>query len=115
MVQTATKTFYNREQDKEAKAQQREKRKEIGYAQMLAGPPRKPYSKPESLKDKAWGKCLNCRQVGHQAKECPNHGKSPQMACYKCHQLGHQAALYPGNPRASRSSAKPSLMMVQQD
>ena len=36
------------------------------------------------------------------------------MACYNCHQLGHWAALYLRDPRASRSSAKPSLMMVQQ-
>ena len=36
------------------------------------------------------------------------------MACYRCHQLGHWAAFCPRDPRASRSSAKPSLMMVQQ-
>ena len=48
------------------------------------------------------------------AKECPNLDKSPKMACYKCHQLRHWSALFPGDPRASRSSAKPSLMMVQQ-
>ena len=49
MVQTATNTFYNREQDKEAKAQQREKRKETEHAQMLASPPGKPYGKPQVL------------------------------------------------------------------
>ena len=37
------------------------------------------------------------------------------MACYKCHQLGYWVALCHGDPRASRSSTKPSLMMVQQD
>ena len=36
MVQTATNTFYNREQEKEAKAQERERRKESRHAQMLA-------------------------------------------------------------------------------
>ena len=36
MVQTATNTFYNREQEKEAKAQEREKSKEARHAQMLA-------------------------------------------------------------------------------
>ena len=51
----------------------------------------------------------------HWAKECPNHDKSPKLACYKYHQLGHWAALCPWDPRASRSSTKPSLMMVQQD
>ena len=70
---------------------------------------------PESLKDKARGKHLICREVGHWAKECPNHGKSPKMACYKCYQLGHLAALCPWDSRASKSRAKPSLMMVQQD
>ena len=35
MVQTATNTFYNREQE-EAKAQERERRKETRHAQMLA-------------------------------------------------------------------------------
>ena len=44
MVQTATNTFYNREQEKGAKAQEKgtkaqekEKRKETRHAQMLAG------------------------------------------------------------------------------
>ena len=36
MVQTATSTFYNREQEREAKAQEREKRKETRHAPMLA-------------------------------------------------------------------------------
>ena len=36
MVQTASHTFYNREQEKEAKAQERERRKETRHAQMLA-------------------------------------------------------------------------------
>ena len=36
MVQIATNTFYNREQEREAKAQEREKRKETRHAKMLA-------------------------------------------------------------------------------
>ena len=36
MVQTATNTLYNREHEREAKAQERERRKEIRHAQMLA-------------------------------------------------------------------------------
>ena len=44
-----------------------------------------------------------------------NHDKSPKIACYKCRQLGHWAALCPEDPRASRSSIKPSLTMAQQD
>ena len=71
--------------------------------------------KESPLKDKAPGKGLICRQAGHWDKECPNHGKSPKMVCYKCHQLRHWVAFCPGDPRASRSRAKPSLMMVQQD
>ena len=115
MVQTATNTFYSREQEREAKAQIREKRKETSHAQMLAALQGSPMANPESLKDKAQTKCLICRQVGHWAKECPNCNKSPKMACYKCHQLGHWVAPCPRDPRASRSSTKPSLMMVQQD
>ena len=112
MIQTATNTFYNKEQEKEAKAQERKKRKETKHAQMLAALQGSPMANPESLKDKARGKCLLYRQVGHWAKECPNCDKSPR--CHKCHQLGHWVALCPGDPRASRSSAKPSLTMVQQ-
>ena len=115
MVQTATNTFYNREQEKEAKAQEKERKKETSHAQMLAALQRSPMANPESLKDKARDKCLICRQVGHWAKGCPNRDKSPRMACHKCHQLGHWVALCSWDPRASRSSAKPTLTMVQED
>ena len=53
MVQTATNTFYNREQEKEAKAQERERKKETSHAQMLAALQGSPMANPESLKDKA--------------------------------------------------------------
>ena len=65
LVQTATSTFYNREQEREAKAQERERRKETRHAQMLAALQGSPMANPESLKDKAQGKCLICRQTGH--------------------------------------------------
>ena len=115
MLQTATHTIYNREQEREAKAQEREKRKETRHAQKVAALLGSPMANPKSLKDKAQGKCLICRQVGHWAKECPNRDKSLKIACYKCHQLGHWAAPCPRDPRASRSSTKLSLTMVQQD
>ena len=115
MVQTATYTFYNREQEREAKVQEREKRRETRHAQMLAALQGKSMANPKSLKDKGPGKCLICRQAGHWAKECLNRDNSPKMTSYKCHQLGHWAALCPQDPRASRSSTKPSLTMVQQD
>ena len=115
MVQTATNTFYNREQEREAKAHERDKRKETLHAQTLATLQGSPMANPKSLKDKARSKCLICRQAGHWAKEHQNHDKSPKTAGYKCHQLGHWAALCPGDPRASRSSTKPSLTMAQQD
>ena len=54
MVQIANNTFYNREQEREAKAQEREKKKETRHAQILAALQGSPISKPESLKDKAW-------------------------------------------------------------
>ena len=114
MIQTATNTFHNREQEKEAKAQERERRKETRHAQMLAALQRSPMANPNSLKDKARGKCLICRQQGI-GPECPNRDKSPRLACHKCHQLGHWTALCPWDPRASRSSAKPTLTMVQED
>ena len=53
MIQTATNTFYNREQKKEAKAQERERRKETRHAQMLAALQGSPMANLESLKDKA--------------------------------------------------------------
>ena len=49
---------------------------------MLAALQGSPMANPESLKDKARGKCLICRQAGHWAKVHPNHDKS-KMACYK--------------------------------
>ena len=48
MVQTAPNTFYNREQEREAKAQEREKRKETRHAQMLAALQGTPLANPES-------------------------------------------------------------------
>ena len=53
MIKTATNTFYNREQEKEAKAQERERRKEASHAQMLATLQGSPMTYPDSLKDKA--------------------------------------------------------------
>ena len=112
MIHTATNTFYNREQEREAKAQEREKRKETRHAQMLAALQGKPMANPKSLKDKAPGKCLICRQAGHWAKECPNCDK---FGLLQMPSIGHWAALCPWNSRASRSSTKPSLTMFQQD
>ena len=53
MVQTATNTFYKREQEKEAKAQEKERKKETRHAQMLATLQGSPMANPEFLKDKA--------------------------------------------------------------
>ena len=53
MIQTATNNFYNREQEKEAKDQEREKRKEVRHAQMVVTLQGNPMANPESLKDKA--------------------------------------------------------------
>ena len=76
MVQTATNTFYNREQGKEAKAQEREERKETRHAQMLTAFQGSSVANPESLKDKARDKCLICRQKGH----CIRVSKSWQVS-----------------------------------
>ena len=53
MIQTATNTFYNRKQEREAKAQKMEKRKEIRHDQVLVALQGSPMANPESLKDKA--------------------------------------------------------------
>ena len=47
MVQTANNTFYNKEREKEAKVQERERRKETRDAQMLATLQRSPMANPE--------------------------------------------------------------------
>ena len=51
MVQTVI--FYNREQERKAKAQEMEKRKETRHVQILAILQGSPMANPESLKDKA--------------------------------------------------------------
>ena len=61
MVQTATDIFYNGEQERESKAQEREERKETRHAQMLATLQGSTMTNPKSLKDKAQGKCPICR------------------------------------------------------
>ena len=65
MVQKATNTLYNREQEREDKAQEREKRKETRHAQMLGTLQGSPLANAKSLIDKAQGKFLTCRQAGH--------------------------------------------------
>ena len=52
MVQRTANTFQNREQEREAKAQEREKRKETRHAQMLATLQGSPMANPESLRTK---------------------------------------------------------------
>ena len=59
MVQTATNIFYNREQEKEAKAQEKERKKETRHAQMLAALQRSPMANPESLKGQGTRQMLN--------------------------------------------------------
>ena len=48
MVQTAINTFYNREQEKEAKAQEKERKKDKACPD-AGRPPEKPYGKPRVL------------------------------------------------------------------
>ena len=52
MVQTAINSSL-REQEREAKAHEREKRKETRHSQMVAALQGSPMANPESLKDKA--------------------------------------------------------------
>ena len=53
LVQRATNTFYNREQEREAKVQEREKRKETRHAQMLVVLQGNSMAYPESLRQEA--------------------------------------------------------------
>ena len=48
MVQTATNTFSNREQEKEAKAQEKDRKKETRDAQILGTIQGSPMANPES-------------------------------------------------------------------
>ena len=64
MVQTATNTFYNREQEREANAQKGEKRKEKRHAYVLATLQRSPMANTESLKDKANAQSVDKRDIG---------------------------------------------------
>ena len=61
MVQTAPDTIYNGEQEREAKTQERERRKEIKHAHMLAAL----QGSPLAGVLEGQGKCLICRQAGH--------------------------------------------------
>ena len=107
MVLTANNTFYNREQERDAKAQEREKRKEMRHAQMLATLQQSPMTSPKSLKDKAQGKCLICRQAGQWAKKCPKYESLLKW-------LATNAISWDtGQHSVLRSSTKPYLMMVQ--
>ena len=115
MIQAATNTFYNREQEKEAKDQERGRRKETRHAQILAALQRSPRAHPDSLKDKARGKCLICRQAGHWAKECPNCDKSPRTGLPQMPSNGTLGGTLPWGPKSLKVKCKPSLMMFQED
>ena len=52
MVQTATNIFYKREKEKEAKDQERVRRKETRHTQIMATLQGSPMANPESLKDR---------------------------------------------------------------
>ena len=52
MVQIATNTFYNREEEREAKTQEIEKRKETRHAQMLAALQGSPTADPKPQRTK---------------------------------------------------------------
>ena len=52
MVQTTTNTFYNRKQERETKAQEKENRKEASYTQMLAALQGSPTADPKPQRTK---------------------------------------------------------------
>lgn len=66
--------------------QEKEKRKETQYNQLLAAVAAKPTSpgshgpKPNPKKG---NKCNICQRTGYWVKSCPNKNKPPQTPCYK--------------------------------
>ena len=75
---------------------------------MLATLQGSPMAKPESLTDKAGGKCLTCRQAGHWANLVTSLLKWLATNAINW-DTGRHSAL------KCQSSAKPSLTMIQQD
>ena len=75
---------------------------------MLATLQGSPMAKPESLMDKAGGKCLTCRQAGHWANLVTSLLKWLATNAINW-DTGRHSAL------KCQSSAKPSLTMIQQD
>ena len=67
MVQIANNTFYNREQEREAKAQERETRKEMRQAQMLAALQRSSMTNLV-LEGQGTRQRPNLRHAGHWAR-----------------------------------------------
>ena len=55
---------------------------------------------PESLKDKARGKCLIYRRAGHWAKECPNHDKFPRNGLLQMPSTGTLGSTLPLGPKS---------------
>ena len=62
VVQTATKTFYNRTAEGGQGPGEGDKERDKACPDGVL-PPGKSYSNPEPLKDKAQGKCIICRQM----------------------------------------------------
>lgn len=91
--------FYNQDQEAEAKAQEKERRKESRHAQMMAALQGQATPKRTLTLQPKRDKSHICRQMGHWAQKCPNRDKPPETACYKCHQSGHWLALYPSIQR----------------
>lgn len=90
--------FYGHDQEEEARAQEKEKRKETQHTQLLATHVAQSMSRGSPGPDqnsKKDNKCSIYRETGHWTKSCPNRDKPPQSPCYKCKEMGHWAALCP--------------------
>ena len=90
MVQTATNTFYNREQEREAKTQERDKRKETNHAQMLAALQGSPMANSESLKGSSvqfshsvMSYSLRPHELQHTRPPCPS--PTPELTQTQVH------------------------------
>ena len=101
LLATSTTTFYNRDQEEEVKAWEREKRKENRQAQLLAAlqgqpPYREALTRPNGNQDR----CRVCKKPGHWRRECPNEDKPPTTSCPKCQKSVHWGNNFPLGQRA---------------
>ena len=64
-------------------------------------------------KSRAAGKCFNCGQTRHKARECPEKSKGPK--CFACSQSGHIAKECPNEPSAAQRDKTKTINLVREN